>query len=727
MNNNHMGEFTDFFKRLLSTDDWTTMWQNGKWSAFHGWLNIGSDLVIGTTLFLIALFAVGYISHKRNLALRGLIGLLSVLILFCSLTFLYDAVLFWWPGYRVSSLLRFITALFSFSGLVAVMATYPRARSMKTSYELERELSESKVSCSKYMSFFESSPYAVIITDKNKKIILSSAQAEKMFGYRKPEIIGKDIESLIIRKFNQANGTLQQEETQDVRKKEPGASYEFHGLRRDGSEFPAEVSLSPLKLTGDDGMIVVTAIRDISKQKQIEADNRQFNLNLERELVQRNAELEHALQTEKALRLEMTSNQNRLEFLKDASEVVTSTLNYCEVLTNLSKSVTPRIADWCVIYEYSAEDESLKTIVVSHANPEKVKLAYDFIEKFPPDPEAPNGIYKVINTLEPELYRVDDEMLKKYARNSEHLQFMQELQIKSALIVPLCIREKIFGVLLLVASESGRIFNEKDVDFAIEIARRAMLGIENAKLYEDSQKINALLEIRVAKRTRELESINKEMEAFSYSVSHDLRAPLRSIDGFSNKILKDYEPLLDEQGKDYFMRVKKASQQMGQLIDDLLKLSRLTRVQIHPEYTDLATIAESITNDLKASDPEREVEFVIKQDMVARADPNLIRIALQNLFDNAWKYTRKNKKTSIEFSFLKKDNQVIYFIKDNGVGFDMQYVDKLFGSFQRLHTTQEFEGSGIGLATVQRIIHRHFGRIWAEGEINKGATFFFTL
>jgi light-regulated signal transduction histidine kinase (bacteriophytochrome) len=185
--------------------------------------------------------------------------------------------------------------------------------------------------------------------------------------------------------------------------------------------------------------------------------------------------------------------------------------------------------------------------------------------------------------------------------------------------------------------------------------------------------------------------------------------------------------LLDEQGKDYFMRVKKASQQMGQLIDDLLKLSRLTRVQIHPEYTDLATIAESITNDLKASDPEREVEFVIKQDMVARADPNLIRIALQNLFDNAWKYTRKNKKTSIEFSFLKKDNQVIYFIKDNGVGFDMQYVDKLFGSFQRLHTTQEFEGSGIGLATVQRIIHRHFGRIWAEGEINKGATFFFTL
>jgi PAS domain S-box-containing protein len=239
--------------------------------------------------------------------------------------------------------------------------------------------------------------------------------------------------------------------------------------------------------------------------------------------------------------------------------------------------------------------------------------------------------------------------------------------------------------------------------------------------------LNAELETRVLKRTWELEETNKELEAFSYSVSHDLRAPLRSIDGFSNKLVHDYGRMMDEQGKDYFSRVIMASQKMGHLIDDLLKLARLSRVELVLETTDLSALAEAIADDLKNADLKRKAQFSIQQGMIARVDRNLMQIALQNLLDNAWKYSRNNEYTEISFRSFIENDHVIYKISDNGVGFDMKYAEKLFGAFQRLHGAAEFEGTGIGLATVKRIIRRHHGRIWAEGYVNQGASFYFTL
>lgn len=250
---------------------------------------------------------------------------------------------------------------------------------------------------------------------------------------------------------------------------------------------------------------------------------------------------------------------------------------------------------------------------------------------------------------------------------------------------------------------------------------------ELEKLYLELGNMNKELETRVIKRTWELEESNKELESFSYSVSHDLRAPLRSIDGFSNKILKDYGHLMDEQGRDYFSRVINASQKMGQLIDDLLKLARLSRVEMNQTTTDLSSIAESIATEFKSSTPDRNVDFVIQPGLVDKADRSLMQIALQNLLSNAWKYTKNTREAKIEFSSFRRENKTIYFIRDNGVGFDMRYINKLFGAFQRLHNAEEFEGTGIGLATVKRIIRRHHGTIWAEAEVNQGATFYFTL
>jgi PAS domain S-box-containing protein len=228
-------------------------------------------------------------------------------------------------------------------------------------------------------------------------------------------------------------------------------------------------------------------------------------------------------------------------------------------------------------------------------------------------------------------------------------------------------------------------------------------------------------------RTVELEAVNQELEAFSYSVSHDLRAPLRTLDGFSEMVLEDYGDKLDKAGKDYLNRIRNASHTMSELIEAILKLSRISRAEKHLEEVDLSDIAKSIVEGLTRNQPVRQAEFIIEPDLIVKGDAALLRVALNNLLENAWKYTSKCSTTRIEFGINEEKGEKVYFIKDNGIGFDMQYKDKLFQPFQRLHTGNEYPGTGIGLATVQRVIKRHNGRIWAESEISTGTTFYFTL
>ena len=241
------------------------------------------------------------------------------------------------------------------------------------------------------------------------------------------------------------------------------------------------------------------------------------------------------------------------------------------------------------------------------------------------------------------------------------------------------------------------------------------------------RQLNTELEQRVIERTGQLEAANKELEAFAYSVSHDLRAPLRSIDGFSQVVLEDYADKLDREGAHYLQRLRAASQRMGHLIDDMLKLSRVTRIKIQGRKVDLSVLAETITAELQQRQPERRVQFVITSGLTANGDKRLLEIALENLLENAWKFTGKHTRARIEFGCNETNGKSTYFVRDDGVGFDMAYADKLFGAFQRLHSSTEFEGTGIGLATVQRIIHRHGGEVWGEGAVEKGAAFYFTL
>ncbi len=227
--------------------------------------------------------------------------------------------------------------------------------------------------------------------------------------------------------------------------------------------------------------------------------------------------------------------------------------------------------------------------------------------------------------------------------------------------------------------------------------------------------------------TRRLQASNKELEAFSYSVSHDLRSPLRAIDGFSLALLEDYESQLDETGRDYLQRVRKGAQKMSTLIDDLLQLSRVTRNELRPRQVDLSRLAENIIEELRDAEPQRPVEVAIEAGLTTEGDPALLDVLFRNLLGNAWKFSRHQQPARIEVSQMSKDGQQIFFIRDNGVGFNMKYADKLFTAFQRLHGLDQFEGTGIGLATVQRVINRHNGEIWVEAAEGKGATFYFTL
>lgn len=280
---------------------------------------------------------------------------------------------------------------------------------------------------------------------------------------------------------------------------------------------------------------------------------------------------------------------------------------------------------------------------------------------------------------------------------------------------------------MLIGHKTADSLPKELLDIYLAIASLAGTTCERLQNERELNRHRAHLEELVKGRTAELAAAIKELEAFSYSVSHDLRAPLRSIDGFSQVLLEDYSDILDADGIDSLGRIRAASQRMGFLIDGLLSLSRISRTELKRERVNLSAIVHDITRVLKEAEHDREVEFVISEELFAEGDERLLYAALQNMMGNAWKFTQQKLDARIEFGAIQADGKLAYFVRDNGAGFDMAYSNKLFKIFQRLHDAAEFSGTGIGLATVQRIVHRHGGRLWAEGEVGNGATFYFTL
>jgi signal transduction histidine kinase len=304
--------------------------------------------------------------------------------------------------------------------------------------------------------------------------------------------------------------------------------------------------------------------------------------------------------------------------------------------------------------------------------------------------------------------------------------FLARQGIQSIVVAPVVAAGDWYGFVALEDCSRPRHW-EQEVDLLRIAAAEIGAAIVNARLLADVQRHALELEERVAERTAELAAVNTELEAFAYSVSHDLRAPLHAIDGFSQALLEDYSAVLDADGRDYLERVRTASQRMGRLIDGLLRLSRVSRREMRRETIDVSALVRSTVAELEQRSGRRDVDVVVADGLVTAGDADLLRIAFENLLGNAWKFSALEPTPRIEVGAERQSGELVLFVRDNGAGFDMAYADQLFGAFQRLHSERDFEGTGIGLATVKRIVNRHGGRVWASAAVGEGASFFVFL
>ncbi|MEX2535445.1 MAG: ATP-binding protein [Trueperaceae bacterium] len=442
-------------------------------------------------------------------------------------------------------------------------------------------------------------------------------------------------------------------------------------------------------------------------------------------LIEAEAERDQLLGKEQEARREAERVGERLAFLADAGRILAEALSYRKTLVQLAELAVPRLADWCAI-DVLNPDGLLERLAVMHSDPEKVRFAHDLQRLYPPDPAATTGAYQVLKSGEPRLMEdVGEGALRAAAQDERHLEMLRGVGFSSAIIAPLISRGTPLGALILVQAESGRHYDSEDLDLAMQLAERAAIAVDNARLYGEATELNAELEERVEARTEELRTANTELESFTYSASHDLRAPLRGINGFSQALLDDYGDRLDEKGHEYLRRIHGAAMRMGDLIDDLLELSRISKTELTVERVDISALADEVVQGIRQQDPEREVHVEIQEDMRAKGDARLLRIALENLLGNAWKFTVEREEARIEVKW--DESKGAYYVRDNGAGFSMDYANKLFVPFQRLHPPDSFAGTGIGLATTMRVIERHGGDLWGEGKEGRGATFYFTL
>lgn len=538
----------------------------------------------------------------------------------------------------------------------------------------------------RYRALFNSNNDGVLIIDLDANILEVSEQAAKMLGYTPEELIGQPSSAIIAAdEFNAF-----QQRYHQVLDNVKLPIYERRLRRKDGSTFITEINVGLVRDEKGNPLYIQSIIRDITERKQEELD-RELLLN---DLHHRKTQVQTAFEISKStttlldpsLLMEFAVNliRDRFEFYYVGLFLVDENREYAVLQAGSGEAGKQMRA---ASHRLSVGGESMVGWCIARR---KARIALD----------VGNEAVRFKNPLLP--------------------------LTRSEMALPLIVHAEAIGALTVQSDQPGA-FSEEDIAVLQVMTDQLAIAISNAQLLEQVRAYAHEMEERVVERTAQLEAANKELEAFSYSVSHDLRAPLRAINGFSRILLEDYGHLLPEDARRYQEMVRLNAIRMGQLIDDLLAFSRMGRKPLSKETTDLNQIVKTVLEELAPEYENRTIEWRTHQMPSCNADPSLLKQVYVNLIGNAVKFTSKIPNAIIEIGSLRTEQGLTYYVKDNGAGFDMRYADKLFGVFQRLHHPDEFQGTGVGLAIVQRIIHKHGGRIWCDAAINMGATFFFTL
>lgn len=545
---------------------------------------------------------------------------------------------------------------------------------------------------------------AFIVCDAENRVLFWNHGAATLYGWSAEEAKGQSLDALL-----QTHSGTSAEERIRIPLEEGNWEGELEQTRRDGS--PLVVASRRMLLRSLAGSSTAPAIMEVN-----------------RDITELNRTLVH------------------LRFMTEASKLLVSSLNFRDVLRQVAQRAVPMIADWCRV-DLLNEDGTAEPLIITHVDPEKTAWAYELNEKTPYDPDAPGGVPAVLRNKRSEFFPdISDELLVASAKDEEELALMRSIGFSSAITVPLVVQDQGIGAITLVTTETKRRYTETDLTMAEELASRASLAIENARIYQQLQAFNTNLETMVAERTAslaastealrllntELQRSNQELQEFAYVASHDLQEPLRKIQAFGNLLEDEYGSVLDE-GQTYLDRMRNAASRMQILINDLLIFSRVTSKALPFVPIDLTVIAHEVVADLEASVRATSGTVQIEPLPTIEADPLQMRQLLQNLIGNALKFHRKNVppvvriSATVESESATDEARCILFVEDNGIGFDEKYLDRIFTVFQRLHARGEYEGTGIGLAVVRKIVERHSGTITARSEVGQGATFIVTL